>query len=438
MRRIYLSFLGLGQYDKESATYFYQKTTYELNGEESKETPFVQAAEIELLGGDRFDVVLIVATQKSYDMHFEKLAAQLRELGVSPIHLIIDEEMGPADQWRWFESIMDYIEHGDALTVDLTHGYRSVPIIFSAAINFLQKARNISLDAVYYGAFDKNRKLAPIIDMKDFYLINEWADAVGRLVDDADARKLADVADKSPGFQAGDLNDKTVIRSFDELTDTIRNVDINNVASKANDAIQLIQNKEKNASRTGKLLLGLVIDKFVHLTTREPPTGKYDADYFKVQIEIMRLLMEHKLFMQAYTVMREFIVSIGMIQVPKAKVSNKKGRNLRYRFGELFLSMVQFERDEWLFDGKRKEDSAELLDYYDRLEAHGVMGELKNFARELVDYRNGFDHCWTLKSGAFDEIEKKGNMYLGRLEQVVDDLIRHGFLTQAEQAVSRK
>ncbi|MFP4350387.1 MAG: TIGR02221 family CRISPR-associated protein [Desulfococcaceae bacterium] len=167
-RQVYLSFLGLGSRDPKTGFNKYQETTYELGGRPSAPTEFVQVAEMELLEGKRFDLVLIVATQKSFDAHFENLESQMRDKGIFPKHLIIDEEMGPEDQWKWFELILDHIEHGDILTVDLTHGYRSIPIIFSAAINFLQKARAVRLDAVYYGAFDKNRRLAPIIDMKDF------------------------------------------------------------------------------------------------------------------------------------------------------------------------------------------------------------------------------------------------------------------------------
>ena len=427
-RRVYLSFLGLGPYDKETDSYYYHKTVYELAKEKSAPTRFVQVAEMELLGGDQFDVVFIVATSKSKEIHFEKLSGQMQRFGGCPTCITIEEEMEPEDQWEWFELILENIEHGDLLTVDLTHGYRSVPIIFSAAINFLQKARAVRLNAVYYGAFDKNRKLAPIIDMKDFYLINEWADAVGRLVDDADARKLAVVAEKGPAFQAGDLNDESVIHTFEDLTDTIRNVDVNNLAKKANDAVALIRHKQQKSSRTGKLLLGLVIDKFTLLTTADPPSGEYDRAYFEVQIEIIRLLLEHKLFMQAYTVMREFIASVGMIEVPKAKVGNNEGRKRRLRFGELFVAMVQFDKDKWEFADRKQKDCCVMLKYYERLEDVGVMEILNGFAKELMDFRNGFDHAWTAKAGALSDIPEKGDEYLKNLEKALDLLVRNGFL----------
>jgi len=367
MRRVFLSFLGLGTYNKRENRSAYTRTIYELNGRRSKETEFVQVAEIEMLGEDLFDRIVIVATSKSYDAHFSSLETQLCELGTAKdkiVSIIITEDMAAEGQWEWFEKIMETIETGDNLTIDLTHGYRASSIVLSAAINFLQQARKINLHAVYYGAYEKDRGLAPIINMKEFYIINEWAEAVSRLVEDADARKMAQVAEATSSFQAGELNDDEIIRVFEGLSNTIRNVDINHVAEKANEALDMISRKAKQASATARLLLNLVRDKFVSLTTEEPLTGQYDKDYFLLQLEIIKLLLEHKLFMQAYTVMREFIGSIGMIDVEKARVSTAKGRKRRYRFSEIFVNMFQIPEDEWRFpeDAERSNSSSNCME----------------------------------------------------------------------------
>ncbi|MDY6861728.1 MAG: TIGR02221 family CRISPR-associated protein [Thermodesulfobacteriota bacterium] len=419
MRKVYLSFLGIGS-KKANGIFEYDKAVYVLNGKKSKETEFVQVAEIQILGPSNFDMILIVATQKSYDTHFkDNLKTQLLKAGANEVsYIIISEDMTPEGQWEWFERILNHIEYGDELTIDLTHGYRSIPIVFSTAINFLQKSRRIILNAVYYGAYDKNRKLAPIINMKDFYTINEWADAVSRLVEDADARKMAEVAERTSEFQVAELNDPEVISTFEDLTNTIRNVDINNVSKKANAAIELIKAKERMASVTGKVLLKLVIDKFVSITTKEPVSGKYDKAYFNVQIEIIKLLLEHKLFMQAYTVMREFIGSIGLIKIEKARINTKKGRNKRYRFADTFINMLQYEESQWKF--KESENVVTILKpFYTRLKNIGVESTLRDFTKELTDYRNGFDHAWTSKKEACSDIEEKGYQFFHKLKEVV-------------------
>ena len=429
MSKVFLSFLGIGSFDQKTGHYDYKKTVFILNGLNSQETKFVQVAELEILGMDNFDKIIIVATQKSYDTHYVNIESRLQQIGeANIIPLIIEEDMSSEGQWNWFEMILDNIDYGDELTIDLTHGYRSIPIVFSTAVNFLQKAKNITLGSVYYGAYEKNKSLAPIVDMKDFYIINEWAEAVSRLIEDADARKMAAVAQQTDSFQAGELNDEKLIKAFDDLTNTVRNVDINNVEAKAKKAIQLIKEKGENASITSKILLKLVMDKFVLIAVDEPLTGQYDRPYFELQLRIISLLLEHRLFMQAYTVMREFIGSIGMIEIEKAKISNKKGRNQRRRYAETFIKMFQYGERRWEFKDKEKEVER-LKPFYTKLKNNGIETILRSFAKELADYRNSFAHAWTTKKEAKSDIEKKGSLFYGKLEEIVRLLEKNSMLT---------
>ena len=420
MGNVFLSFLGLGFKNQKTDQYKYDSTIYELNGKKSKETEFVQVAEIGILGVSNFDKIIIVVTQKSYEAHFRNIDHQLRKLGANNIiSLIIEEDMSASGQWKWFEQILEHIYYDDELTIDLTHGYRSIPIVFSTAVNFLQKAKNITLKAVYYGAYEKNKKLVPIIDMKDFYIINEWAEAVSRLVEDADARKLAEISRKAPEFQVEDFSDEGFVKSFEDLTNTVRNVDINNVADKTNTTIKLVEEKMQDASVTGKILLKMVVNKFVSLATKEPVSGRYDKSYFHLQLEIISLLLDHKLFMQAYTVMRELIGSIGMIEIEKAKVNSADGRKLRRRFAEVFVRMLQREEGGWIFEGQNKKDKEKLIPYYQKLKSLGIELILRKFTKDLSDYRNGFDHAWTSKNKAYPNIEEKGYYFLGKFKKVV-------------------
>ena len=430
MSRVYLSFLGLGTYKKEKDVFEYNPAVYEIAGKKSAVTEFVQAAEMQILGADKFDKLIIVATQKSFDTHFADLRRQLKNTGAGDIvPVIISEDMSPKGQWEWFERILAHIDHGAELTIDLTHGYRSIPIVFSTAVNFLQKSRDITIDAVYYGAYDKNRKLAPIVDMKEFFTINEWAEAVSRLVEDADARKLAQVAETTSSFQAGELNDPDIIQAFEDLTNTIRNVDVNNVAEKADAALRLVEKKERRASVTGKILLKLVRDKFASLVMSAPLSGKYERPYFRLQLEIIRLLLEHKLYMQAFTVMREFVGSIGMIEVEKAGVNNAKGRARRKMFAEVFVNMFQFQESEWKFHGEAEKAKDRLMPFYNKLKHTGIESRIRDFSKQLSDYRNGFDHAWTLKPGAASDVEEVGSRIYEELKTVFQLLAQKGILS---------
>lgn len=432
MRRVFMSFLGLGAWDEKRKVNDYQQSSYrfDLGEAVSSETKFVQRAQLELLGAERFDCVVIFATEKSANAHFDSLSKELNEIGCRNIKLVeISQEMTPEDQWSWFETILKQVDLRDTLTVDLTHGFRSVPIVFSAAINFLQKSKNINLQGVYYGVYEKD-KTSRIVDLRQFYYVNEWADAVSRLVEEADARKMTEIAEHSPDFQASSLKNPEFIKALDTLTNALRNVEVNHVAKHAGQALKLVDRMREDSSPSAGLLLDLVLDKFAALSVEESRGEKYDKEYFRVQLEISRLLLDHKLYMQAYTVMREFIGSIGMLGINDAKVNSQKGRKKRRRFAETFINMMQHKREEWRFeDGDEDRDLETLMPFYRRLEEKGIEGELRKIVKELIDFRNGFDHAWTSKAKAHEDIKQKGDHFYGVLNNVLERLIEESLVS---------
>lgn len=428
MKKVFLSFLGLGKKDKETEHYKYEPTRYQLNGKKSDIEEYLQIAELKLIGTDKFDKVIIVVTDKSYRTHFNKLKEELTKIGVRNIHPIkVDENMSSQGQWRLFEEIYRNIDHGDALTVDVTHGYRSIPIVFSTAINFLQKSKNIKLEAVYYAAFEKNEKLAPIEDLKDFYVINEWAEAVSRLVEDADTRKLTHLVKEL--FDAGptELRDPDLTQSLEILTESLRNVDIHHIYDNVKSSLEQIDKKGSISSPTSQVLLDIIKEKFSPLSPVESLSRRYDAGYFDHQLEIIRLLLEHKLFMQAFTAMNELIASLGMIPFRNIKYTNAEGRRKR-RYADIFLRMISIKEEKWKFIGDDERIKEKILPFYKELEKLGLINKMEAFIEGIKKYRDGFDHAWTSKKGAPEDIKDKGNeMFIG-LKQLIKDLKVKGIL----------
>ena len=419
MRRIYISFLGAGDYTP---------AVYHIENKQADRSQYVQFAELQLTGPDYFDKIFLIMKKTSKDKHYDLLKQELSKLGIHEIYEIdITDELAPENHWVRFEEILMHIDHGDELTVDLTHGFRIVPIVFSTALNFLQKAKNIQIRAVYYGAYESNKEFSPIVDVKDFYIINEWADAVSRLVEDADPGKLGKVAQKEKGSNLHEFDNPKLVNAFADLTEALKNVDIHNIAKKASNALDIVNKKEINASVTGKILFGLVKDKFVSLVSDKTFTGRYDHNYFKLQLEIVRLLLDHKLFMQAYTVMREMLGSFGLIRMKtKAKIHNQEGRKQRKK-AEIFVLMLQLDEKEWDFSGNDLIIMQRLEQLYKDMEHDGIIESLNNLSKELVKYRNGFDHAWTNKAKAEQDIEETGHKFYEHLHSIVNSLNEKNF-----------
>lgn len=410
-RKVFLSFLGIGPKDG------YNKVVYSINGQKLSETHFVQAAEIEYHGQDFFDKIIIACTKTSKDKYFKQLSDALNE---NAEEIEISENLDPASQWEGFEKIIGKFLPNDELYLDLTHGFRSVPIMFSIAVNFLQQIKNIELKAAYYGAHDQGNR---IIDFKDFFALNLWADAVSRLVENADAKKLAAVASGNESFQIADLNDDKMIESFNKLTDSIRNVDVNNISGIASDAIKMVKEKQAAASETEKLLLDMVIEKFSLLSTEEPLSGQYDEEYFRVQIEIIKVLIEHKLFMQAFTAMRECVGSIGLIFIENVKYSNAEGRKKR-NYADVFVNMLQFDEEAWRFNEEQVNFVNKLKPWYDSLKDSGAEKILRSFVKEMITLRNSFDHAWTRNLKSDDDINSKADKYFEILKKSIEMIFK--------------
>ncbi len=396
MSKVFVSFLGTGNYSSEK-----------YNDGKLSETRYVQSAIVEMHGGAFFDRIRILVTKSSYDKNGLILKEELeRRLNPSvDFELVHISDDLINDQWKWFEKILSLVDFNDEVWFDMTHGYRAFSIVLSAALSFIQKTKNIQLMAVYYGAHDAPGK--PIIDMKGFYQINQWADGVSDLVESADTSRLAKLSENTSIDSFSALRDKSLIDALNDLSHIIKNVDVNHIAEKAGRALALIAEKAKSCSGADSQLLRLVMDKFSSLAQSCPPSGKYDYLYFLTQLAFIELLNRHGFYMQSFTVMRECIGSIGVLgakEKHKRNMNNDDGRKGRIA-AEVFLIMIQKKEEEWNFkndkneNGKnengRNEFKETLKPFYDMLVKKGIMEKLRSFIKTLVDLRNGFDHCWT-------------------------------------------
>lgn len=434
MARVFISFVGTGPKDGG-----YREIAYRLGARASRPTRFVQAAELELLGADRFDRIVLLMTNSSRDKYEAALLTELRSLGIASermrVQLISENLADQQAQWQWFEALLGQVDRNDALTIDMTHGFRAVPIVVSSALGYLQRVKSATLEGVYYGADQAD---GVIVDMAGFYVIQDWADGISRLLDSADARTLARLVEDSPRGTAFDaLRDPALIEALKNLNDALTNIEVHRFEERASKALATLQERIGVATATGveRELLGLIVDKFMALVGEASSSGFYDVPYLKVQVAAAKMLMEHGLLMQGFTVVREAIGSLGMVGLTATKyhikMTSNDGRKMRHRFAGAFTAMVEYPRPGWEFSGQRASDVETLLTWYALLEQHGLLGELVVLTKENSEIRNGFDHAWTsrqlsgLVSGRQDtisELRSRGLAQAARLGAIIDRL----------------
>ena len=435
MAKIFVSFVGTGPYYK--AKYCWKERSQMIIDVEFAQTAILKFIEEQTVTDEPVDRVIFFCTEKSSNQ-LPKMEKEMR-LHLQtvpdpfPQGLLVPEDMTAANQWGWFEQLLENIDHGDTLIIDFTHGFRSVPIVFSSAIGFLRKSKEIKLAHALYAWWDRDdrEKEHPIIDMRDFYVIDDWAEAVARLADDANARKIGELARTTQIEALQPLADDDLIRAFEEMTDCIRNVDVNNIGKKVGAALDRVERTREQVSGSARVMLDLVWKKFSNLAANEPSSGRYDCAYFDSQLAIINVLLEHRLFMQAFTAMREMVGSIGMAGLTgkyNKQMANADGRKYRNRFAEVFVNMMQYAPGDWNFSDQAETDRQALMPWFETLREIGAEEELRRIVKPMVLTRNGFDHAWTARAEAAAEVAKDGRHYLAVLRNVMEQMTAAGHL----------
>ena len=426
--------MGIGSKNIETGKFDYKTAKYVLNEKISRETKFVQIAELELLGGDCFDKIIIVGTKRtdinegSLDVHYEKLLDEANTIGIDK-HIFrkieITNALDYACEWEWLNKILAEIDNNDTLVVDLTHGFRSIPIVFSAAINLLIKTKNINLEAVYYGAFDFPAETKPIINMKDYYIVNNWADGVMRLVEVGDSKKLIDlISIGNQTFNVEELNNCKLKDAIMSVTDGFRNVDINNIYNYTKNLLDIINDitNVNNLSEISKILLNKIKNEFSPFVPENFKNNIYCKDYFELQLKIIEYLIKHRLFMQAYTVMNELIASIGILGSDRGinqRYDNSEGRGKR-SYANIFLRMVSNEENNWKFTDDEQTMKDKLMKFYKKLSDKNIIVELRNLVKEIKFIRDGLDHAWTSKAKMAEDLENKSKESYEKLKDIIN------------------
>lgn len=148
-----------------------------------------------------------------------------------------------------------------------------------------------------------------------------------------------------------------------------------------------------------------------------PRSGRYDAQYFAVQRELIGLLLQHGLAMLAYTAMSEYIASLGLHEAAALdRVKDHSGR----RHADVFGVMVEVDPEvtPWRFDKERTGYRTTLEPWYARLEREGLLQRLRAVAAAIKPVRNGFAHGWTGRVRDGQDVARSGRDALGQLEQI--------------------
>ena len=241
MARTFISFLGAISYqatryyqqpdrsDLGDPMYYVQEAILSAQGEpwgpddkiwifttkEARKTNYEGrlAGKSEVLPGEGLKSALQRLQENSRIAHFESVE--------------IPNGYSTEEMWTVFERVFKKLRPGDELHLDVTFGFRSLPMLATILVNYARTLKQIRVKAIYYGVFEagrqeriaenENRKAlglpensdpaeSPIIDLNVFSELQDWTYAAQTFLDAGNSSALSRLTqDKHPGFSAGIL-----------------------------------------------------------------------------------------------------------------------------------------------------------------------------------------------------------------------------------------
>jgi len=132
---------------------------------------------------------------KQYNLPNRGLAERLEGLrdkgliraAVNPVS--IPEGFSTEQVWDIFQTVYDCLQPGDRVILDITHAFRSLPMLGMALIHYAKALKQIEVAGIYYGAFEKlgpapvvakwplEERNAPILNLQSFSELQDWTAA---------------------------------------------------------------------------------------------------------------------------------------------------------------------------------------------------------------------------------------------------------------------
>ncbi len=159
----------------------YEPMEYTLDVRKSQKVKYAPLALLDLLGWNGEVEVVAFLTPTAQKTHAKPLAEEIKKRGHEFRPVCIPEGRSEREIWEIFEIISESLAGGERVVLDITHGFRSIPILMLGAVLFLKEARGVELGGVYYGAYearDPSEGIEPVFNLTPLVEMVEWANAV--------------------------------------------------------------------------------------------------------------------------------------------------------------------------------------------------------------------------------------------------------------------
>lgn len=371
-----LSFLGTGRY--EPTTYVW----VDAAGEHTYETHLFPEAVARLFEPER--LVLFVTPQARAGEHFRVLQERLQEK-IYPVE--IPEGGSREDLWQIFEACAGAVAEGEEILLDVTHAFRSLPLIVFTVAAYLRRAKNVTVNRLIYGAYEArdDRNRSPIFDLTPLLDLLDWLNGAEAFLRRSDAAVLAGRLEDTQRRLWRERAGEALPRKLQVVAGALRRLSLGlhhsrplEVMREAERLLPLLDEVAAESRRWAKpfaVVLERVRAEVAVLA--HPRPGLLDEENLAGQITLIEHYLGRNLVVQAVTLAREWLISWAVLRrgggdwlAPKVRkrAEDDLGQAAAVRRGEAA------ELPAWLADLPQGDDAVSLW-------------------MELADLRNDLAHC---------------------------------------------
>jgi CRISPR-associated Csx2 family protein len=414
MARVFLSFLGTSNY---TSCVYYQGDPPALDDR----TPvrFVQEATIGKFckGWGYADRIIIFTTYEAYSKnwvdyghskggsepqaHLDGLKTRLEKMDLTvPFqNTLIPDGSSEAELWEIFRTVMDAIKEDDEVVFDITHAFRSIPMLAIVILNYARIVKRIRIGGIFYGSFEAlghprdvdtipaADRLVPILDLTPISNLLEWAIAVDRFVKAGDSSLVSEltktgvrsILKNSKGAnQTADTMRKIAdsLEKFCLVMSTCRGLKISETAERLQSQLSIVERTD-------------LLPPFMPLFSiiGEKLEG-FSGDPVRDGLQAAKWCLNHGLIQQGFTIMNEVLVSYVLVQTLGKFEIDEKIRRLPIQAAAIIAKTLHERGEEWEEPAKTNRDlTLKIVGYLSKNAAiNKMLTEIKNF-------RNDIDHA---------------------------------------------
>jgi len=109
-----------------------------------------------------------------------------RYLKISCNLVIIPYGKTALEQIEIMEIIEQYIPKKAKVSLDITHGFRHLPMLGLISAQYLRRIKNVDIHSIYYGMFDPDLGLGEVYNLKGLLQLDDWVYALSQFDKDGD------------------------------------------------------------------------------------------------------------------------------------------------------------------------------------------------------------------------------------------------------------